>query len=41
MSITVILITITFIDNLIDFKSQKVMDDLIFYPAAITEKNQY
>jgi len=41
MSITVIIIAITVIVSLFAFKSQKVMDDLIFYPAAITEKNQY
>lgn len=41
MSITVIIVAVTVIVSLFAFKSQKVMDDLIFYPAAITEKNQY
>lgn len=41
MSITVIIVAVTVIVSLFAFKSQKIMDDLIFYPAAITEKNQY
>ena len=41
MSVTLILIIITVIVSLFAFQSQKVLDDLIFYPAAITEKNQY
>jgi membrane associated rhomboid family serine protease len=41
MSITIIIIIVTVIISLFAFRSQKVMDDLIFYPASITEKNQY
>ena len=41
MSVTLILIIITVIVSIFAFRSQKVMDDLIFYPAAIVEKNQY
>jgi len=41
MSITLIIIIVTVIISLFAFRSQKAMDDLIFYPAAITEKNQY
>lgn len=41
MSLTLIIIIVTVIVSLFAFRSQKVMDDLIFYPAAITEKNQY
>ena len=41
MSITLIIIIVTVIISLFAFRSQKVMDDLIFYPAGITEKNQY
>lgn len=41
MSITLIIIIVTVIVSIFAFRSQKVMDDLIFYPTAITEKNQY
>ena len=41
MSVTIIIIIVTVIISLFAFRSQKVMDDLIFYPASITEKNQY
>lgn len=41
MSITLIIIIVTVIISIFAFRSQKVMDDLIFYPTAITEKNQY
>jgi membrane associated rhomboid family serine protease len=41
MSVTLILIIITVLVSVFAFRSQKVMDDLIFYPAAIIEKNQY
>lgn len=41
MSITLITIIVTVIVSIFAFRSQKVMDDLIFYPTAITEKNQY
>ncbi len=41
LSVTLIIIIITVIVSLFAFKSQKVMSDLIFYPASITEQNQY
>jgi membrane associated rhomboid family serine protease len=41
MSITLIIILITVAVSLIAFNKQNVMDDLIFYPPAVTEKNQY
>src|SRR6185503_642270 len=41
MSVTVIIIIITVLISIAGFRSEKVIDDLIFYPPAITEKNQY
>ncbi len=41
LSITLIIIIITVIVSIFAFRSQKVMDDLIFYPTAITHENQY
>ncbi len=41
LSLTYILIAITVITSLIGFSNQKVIDDLIFYPPAITQKNQW
>lgn len=41
MSVTIIIIIITVLVSIFAFRSQKIMDDLIFYPTAITEKNQY
>src|ERR1035437_6817429 len=41
ISITLIIIISTVIVSLIAFKNQQVMDNLIFYPPAISEKNQY
>lgn len=41
MSITLIIIIVTVIVSIFAFRSQKIMDDLIFYPTAITEQNQY
>lgn len=41
MSVTLIIIIITVIISFVAFGSRKVMDDLIFYPSAITEQNQY
>jgi membrane associated rhomboid family serine protease len=41
MSITVILIIITVLVSIAGFRSEKVMDDLIFYPPAIVENKQY
>ena len=41
MSVTVLIIIITVIVSIFAFRSHKIMDDLIFYPTAITQKNQY
>ncbi len=41
MSITLIIILTTVAISLIAFNKQNVMDDLIFYPPAVTKKNQY
>jgi membrane associated rhomboid family serine protease len=41
MSITIIIIIITCIVSISAFRSQKVMNDLIFYPPAVVEGNQY
>ncbi|HEY5369951.1 MAG TPA: rhomboid family intramembrane serine protease [Hanamia sp.] len=41
MSVTIIIIVITVLVSLLAFRSPKAMDDLIFYPADIREKNQY
>jgi membrane associated rhomboid family serine protease len=41
MSVTIVIIVITVLISIFAFRSQKVLNDLIFYPAAITEKNQY
>ena len=41
MSITVIIIVITAIISIVAFRSEKVMNDLIFYPPAITDNKQY
>ncbi len=41
MSITLILLIVTSIVSVIAFKNQKLMDDLIFYPPAITQRKQY
>ena len=41
MSVTIIIIAITVIISLYAFSSLKVREDLIFYPAAITQQNQY
>ena len=41
MSITIIIIVITVLVSIAGFRSAKVVDDLIFYPPAITQKNQY
>ncbi|HSV09424.1 MAG TPA: rhomboid family intramembrane serine protease [Hanamia sp.] len=41
MSVTLIIIIITVLISIFAFTSHKVMDDLIFYPSAITQKNQY
>jgi membrane associated rhomboid family serine protease len=41
MSITVIIIAITSLVSIAAFRSEKVMNDLIFYPPAITNNKQY
>jgi membrane associated rhomboid family serine protease len=41
MSITVIIIIITALVSIAGFRSAKVIDDLIFYPPAITKNKQY
>lgn len=41
MSITVIIIIITVLISISAFSSSKVMNDLIFYPPAVTNNNQY
>jgi len=41
MSVTLIITVITVLVSLAAFQSQKVMDDLIFYPPAVTQKKQY
>ncbi len=41
MSVTLIIIIMTCIVSFTAFNNQKVMDDLIFYPPAISKNNQY
>lgn len=41
LTITVTIIIITVLVSLFAFSSPKVMDDLIFYPAVISERGQY
>jgi membrane associated rhomboid family serine protease len=41
MSITLIIIFTTVAVSVIAFNRPQIMDDLIFYPPAVTEKNQY
>ena len=41
MSITVIIIIITVLVSITAFSNSKVMNDLIFYPPAVTSNNQY
>ena len=41
ISITLIIVITTVIVSLIAFNNQQVMDNLIFYPPAVSEKNQY
>ena len=41
MSVTLIILIATCIISIIAFKNQKLIDDLIFYPPAVTERNQY
>jgi membrane associated rhomboid family serine protease len=41
ISITILIIIATVIVSLIAFNNQQAMDNLIFYPPAVVEKNQY
>ena len=41
ISITLIIVIITALVSLGAFSNQKIMDDLIFYPPAVTHRNQY
>jgi membrane associated rhomboid family serine protease len=41
LSITVIIVIITVIISLTGFSNQKVLGDLIFYPPAVSQNNQY
>ena len=41
MSITVIIIISTVLVSIAGFRSEKVIDDLIFYPPAVTQNKQY
>src|SRR6476660_925524 len=41
ISITLIIIISTVLVSIIAFNNQQVMDNLIFYPPAVTEKKQY
>lgn len=41
LSITLIIIVITVVVSLVAFKNSQVMENLIFYPPAVSEKNQY
>lgn len=41
MSITTIIIIITVLVSLAAFRNHKLMDDLIFYPPAVTQRRQY
>jgi len=41
ISITLIIVIVTVIVSLIGFRNGEVIDNFIFYPPAVTEKNQY
>ncbi|WP_121354540.1 rhomboid family intramembrane serine protease [Flavisolibacter nicotianae] len=41
LSITIIIVIITVLVSLGGFTNQKIMDDLIFYPPAVSRNNQY
>ena len=41
ISITIIIIVITCIVSFVAFSNQKIINDLIFYPPAIAEQNQW
>jgi membrane associated rhomboid family serine protease len=41
LSITLVLVVITALVSISGFNSQKIIDDLIFYPPAITQRKQW
>ena len=41
LSITLILIIITVLVSIVGFSNEKLMDDLIFYPPAVSQRNQW
>lgn len=41
LTITIIIIIITALISFISFRNEKIMNDLIFYPPAVTENKQY
>ena len=41
LSITLIVVIITALVSLGAFNNQKMMDDLIFYPPAVSQRNQW
>lgn len=41
ISITLIIVVVTVIVSLIGFRNSEVIDNFIFYPPDVTEKNQY
>ncbi len=41
ITITIIIIIITVLVSIAGFRSEKVIDDLIFYPPAVTQRKQY
>ena len=41
MSITVIIVVLTCVVSFVAFSNQKIINDLIFYPPAISERNQW
>ena len=41
LSITLIIVIITSLISITGFSNQKIIDDLIFYPPAVSRRNQY
>ena len=41
LSITIIIIIVTALISFSAFRSEKIMNDLIFYPPAVTQNKQY
>jgi membrane associated rhomboid family serine protease len=41
MSITLAILIVTCIISIVAFRNQQLLDDLIFYPPAVTERKQY